>query len=150
MDGTIRARRCTLCSKSYPPHIERCPIHGTDTWAMYKSGPDDDWEQHVAQSLGEGVYLDPKPAGYGFAHPRPHLEVPVTFENDRLWIKHSDLIEGGYTNLEAGTIVWVNDRFFELQGPRGPLWWVDEIVTEGAADDLTPAMFEKWRKDEDD
>ena len=122
---------------------------------MYKNGPDEDWEQRVAVHIGEGVYLEPKTA-FGYAHPRPHLTVAVSFHNDRLWIKHSDLTEGGYDNLEAGSIVWVNDRFYELQSrshvSRRPdyEWWVEEIVTEGAADDITPQMFTVWKPDEND
>lgn len=122
---------------------------------MYKNPPDEDWQQKVAMSLGEAVYLEPKLA-YGFAHPRENVSIPVQFANDRLWLRHADLTENGYTNLEAGSIVWVNDHFYELQGrshvgrKSDYWWWVEEIVTEGAADDLTPAMFEKWKKEADD
>lgn len=113
---------------------------------MYKTGPDPDWQERVASQIGEGVYLEPKLA-YGYAHPRANLSLAVSFHDDRLWIRHSDLVEGGYENLESGSIVWVNDRFYELQGRSHKTrhadywWWVEEVVTEGAADDLTPDMF---------
>lgn len=113
---------------------------------MYKTGPDADWQERVAASLGEAVFVQPELA-YGFAHPRESVSIPVSVAYDKLWFRHSDLIEAGYVNLEAGSVVWVNGRFFELQGPntlsrRGDYsWWVEEIGGEGSADHLTPEMF---------
>jgi PAS domain-containing protein len=75
--------------------------------------------------------------------------VPIHFEHDHIWIGHDDMIGVGYQFLEPGSIVFVNERFFELLGYRKAtgLWWVQEIVTEGAADDLHPAMFTEWKPD---
>jgi len=116
---------------------------------MYKNGPDDDWEERVAPTMQEGVVLKESP----YPHP-PDAQVPVSMEYNRLWLNHDDLIEVGYRNLEAGSIVFVGGRFYELQGPSqisrtsSYRWWVEEVQTEGAADDLHPAMFEQWKFDE--
>lgn len=131
--------RCTNCSIQYPPEMQQCVICDGRLWAIYKSGPDADWKERVAASLGEGVYAPT------IAYTTPHkadVTIPLHLHDGRMWLPHKDLIEeGSYVNLESGSVVYVNTRFYELQGrsrKRGDMWWVEEIVTEGAFDDMTP------------
>lgn len=126
---------------------------------MHKNDPDPDWEEKVAErirsngrSLGEGIYIPPDPKiAWTTVHP-PDASMNLTFANDRLWIKHDDLLEVGYLHMEPDKVVFVNGAFYELQAYHRPTqsWWVEEIVVDGASEDLTPAMFTKWKKDADD
>lgn len=34
------ARRCSLCARNYSPGIVKCPVCGTDTWAVQDEQPD--------------------------------------------------------------------------------------------------------------
>lgn len=146
-EGEIRAQRCTYCSIQYPPAARKCPICGNDNlWAIYKSGPDEDWEERVRQSLGEatphnlGVSEDGEIA-YTMMH-KPDVTVALHISDGMMWIPHKILIEeGGYINLEVGSIVFVNNRFYELQARskrKGDMWWVEELVIDGCFDDVTP------------
>lgn len=117
---------------------------------MYKSGPDDDWQERVAQSLGEGVYLDPPKIGYVEAHPNPDANIPLHVVDGQLWFGHHELIGIGYKHLEPGKIVLVGGRFYELNGysQKWNAWWIEEIPVDGAADDLTPEMFTVWKPED--
>lgn len=154
--GFAQSRRCSQCSIQYPPEITKCLVCEGPATPMYKSGPDEDWKEKVESALGvESLETGGSKIAYTQAHPRHDIQLPVAFENDRLWISHNDLTEAGYLNLEAGSVVWVNDKFYELQGRssrtrmRAFYWWVEEIVTEGAADDLTPEMFTRVNPEDD-
>ena len=145
MEGEVRSRRCTLCSIQYPRFIVVCRVCGGETWAIYKSGPDPDWQQKVARSLGEGLRPEDTEDGVPqIAYTLPHradVTIPLHVSDARLWFPHAALIEeGGYGNLEAGSIVFVNNRFYELVGHSDSkgMWWVEEIVTDGIFDDVTP------------
>lgn len=141
-EGEVRAQRCTFCSIQYPPLANRCAICGNEKlWAIYKSGPDPDWEERVRSSLGEQT---PPEAAPKIAYTTPHkadVSIPLHLYEGLMWLPHVALIEAGYINLEVGSIVFVNNRFYELQARskrRGDMWWVEEIVTDGAFDDVTP------------
>lgn len=64
------------------------------------------------------------------------------------WVKHHELIEGGYSHLEDFSIVYIDGRFYELQGhtraaqrilgrqlaneplasyPDAGIWWIEEV-----------------------
>jgi PAS domain-containing protein len=142
-EGTVRARRCTLCSIQYPAFIQVCRVCGTETWAIMKSGPDTDWEEKVRRSLGEEAEppADDVPSiAYVMPH-RADVSIPLHVSEGHMWLPHEELIvEGGYGNLESGSVVFVNNRFYELFGyseSRG-MWLVEEIVTDGAFDHITP------------
>jgi hypothetical protein len=109
---------------------------------MYKNGPDEDWEQRVARSLGEGVYISPQPIAYTVQHPAG-VEMPLHIWEGRAWMPHATLTEAGYKYLETGSIVLVNNRFYELEGysESRQMWWVEEVPVDGQADYLTPKMF---------
>lgn len=109
---------------------------------MFKTGPDPDWRERVEASLGEGAWVDPPTIAYAVQHP-PDVDLPLHVSEGRLWLSHGGLIEAGYSYLEAGSVVFVGNRFYELVGhsdSRG-MWWVEEIVTDGAFDDVTPEQI---------
>src|SRR5690349_7677635 len=73
-DGEVKARRCSICSIQYPPYVEVCRVCDGETFALFKSGPDADWEDQVqrrltelGRSLGEGVLLPADPQSYKIA-----------------------------------------------------------------------------------
>jgi hypothetical protein len=134
------AKRCSTCAINYPLFIEVCRVCGEETWTMYVTSPQEDWEEVVAEMLG----ADTPPAESVYFHPHDAL-CRVSFRSTRLWIAHADLLAVGYYALEDGSIVFVNGRFYELEGfdRLNKEWWVDEIETEGAADNLHPSMFER-------
>lgn len=127
------SRRCTDCSINYPNEMMVCQVCGDKTWGMSTTQPDDDWEENAARLLGkvssESLY--------------PHPEAAMAYRwkwGERLWFKHEDLIRAGYAYLEAGTIVFVNHKFCELEGysAKHEAWWVSEIETEGVFENATP------------
>jgi hypothetical protein len=142
-EGEIQSQRCTYCSIQYPPQANKCGICGNEKlWAIYKSGPDKDWKERVAASLGEAT---PPEAVPDIAYTLPHkadVSIPLHVHSGLMWLPHEALTnEGGYINLEPGSVVFVNNRFYELQARskrQGDMWWVEEIVTDGAFDDVTP------------
>lgn len=142
-EGEVRAQRCTYCSIQYPPLANKCAICGNEKlWAIYKSGPDPDWEERVRQSLGEATPPEAVPEiAYTMMH-KPDVTVALHISDGLMWLPHKILIEeGGYINLEVGSIVFVNDRFYELQARskrKGDMWWVEELVIDGCFDDVTP------------
>lgn len=140
-EGEVKSQRCTDCGIQYPPEAKVCPICGNPRlWAIYKTGPDPDWEDRVRASLGEGSYASPPEIAYTTPH-KADVSIPLHVFDARLWLPHVALIEAGYINLEAGSVVFVNNRFYELWGRskrQGDMWWVEEIVIDGAFDNVTP------------
>lgn len=142
-EGEVRAQRCTYCSIQYPPDAKKCPICGNEgLWAIYKSDPDPDWMERVSSSLGEAT---PPEAVPKIAYTTPHkadVSIPLHLFENLMWLPHKELVEeGGYINLEVGSIVFVNNRFYELQARSkraGDMWWVEEVVVDGVFDDVTP------------
>lgn len=51
-----------------------------------------------------------------------------TDEKGRLWVTHHELLDAGYSNLESFSIVYLNGKFYELQGHANSAnaWWVEE------------------------
>lgn len=137
--------RCTTCGISYPPTMTRCLVPDCQEalWAQYNDPPDEDWHEKVAEKGGI-------PAVYSAVHPADAW-VNVVMLKDHLFCKHEHLLKVGYTTLEAGSIVYINDAFYELEGysPSTGYWLITEIVPEGMADDLHPSMFEQWKFDEE-
>lgn len=138
----VRAMRCTFCSIQYPPAVTRCPIcENKYLWAIYKSGPDPDWRERVRDSLG----LDPQVPTIAYTSPhQADLEIPLHVWDGRMWLSHDELTKAGYVNLSEDSIVFVGNRFYELQGRRkrgGDMWWVEEVVVDGCFDDVTPEQI---------
>jgi hypothetical protein len=133
-----KARRCTLCSINYPPEIKNCLICGGVLWGLYREDaePDEDWKDKVKAAHG----IDPLAV---YQHP-PDGRCTRYQHNDSLWFKHDDLLAIGYSMLEEGSIVYVNEEFHELQfyWPVEKCWNVKIIPHEGVFDDATPEDFE--------
>lgn len=132
------AMRCSICGISYPPQITQClvPDCSGQLWPQHVDGPDEDWQEQVAAKAGI-------PLLYSTAHP-PNAGCEIREYRGHLFVKHDDLLRVGYINLEAGRIVLLHERFFELAGysQSTGYWWIVEVVTEGSADELHPDMFE--------
>lgn len=138
------AKRCSICGISYPPEYEWClvPYCQDALWTQFVNPPDEDWQEKVAELAGI-------PPVYSAAHP-PNAGCEIREFRGHLFARHDDLISCGYQALEAGRIVYLHERFFELVGysESTGYWWIVEIVTEGAGDELHPSMFEPVDADE--
>jgi hypothetical protein len=46
-----------------------------------------------------------------------------------LWVTHQELLECGYINLCDFDVVYLNGKFYELQGhsDKANAWWIEEI-----------------------
>jgi hypothetical protein len=134
------AMRCSLCGISYPPGYTHCllPDCQGSLWAQFKDGPDDDWQELVAEKAGVPIL-------YSAVHP-PNGRCEVREYHGHWFVKHDDLITLGYQALEGGSIIRINEVFYELAGysQSTGYWWVEVIEIEGAAEELHPAMFERW------
>lgn len=137
------ARRCSDCNISYPTSFALCEVCGKPTWYNGAADPDEDWKELAAwrKKLAADEQATEKAR---YPHP-PDATCQVREIHGRLWISHDKLIELGYLNLEAGSIVFVNNTFYELEGFNGRgftrNWWVSELETEGVFDALTPDDF---------
>lgn len=47
------------------------------------------------------------------------------------WVTHAELLENEYESLEDFTIVYLNGKFYELQGfsNAAEAWWIEEVET---------------------
>lgn len=52
---TPKSMRCTDCSIQVPTSFRKCPICMGALWALFKSGPDEDWYSRVVEELG-GIF----------------------------------------------------------------------------------------------
>jgi len=106
---------------------------------MYKTGPDEDWREKVRKSLGFDPPEEEQKVAFALPHP-PDLSIALHIADGRMWVPHDVLIDAGYSYLEDGSIVFVNNRFYELIGysQSRKMWWVEELVVDGAFDDITP------------
>lgn len=59
--------------------------------------------------------------------------------DDRHWVSHAELLENEYESLEDFSIVYLNGKFWELQGyvEKANAWWIEEV--DGEAPDAPPA-----------
>jgi hypothetical protein len=140
------AMRCTTCGISYPPSMTRCLVPDCQEllWAQFVDPPDEDWHEKVAEKGGI-------PAVYSAVHPSDAWATVVELK-DHLFVKHNRLLQVGYKNLEAGSIVYINETFYELEGysQSTDYWLITQIVPEGMFDELHPSMFEQWKFDADE
>lgn len=62
-----------------------------------------------------------------------------TDKNGLLWVTHADLLANEYESLEDFSIVYLNGKFYELQGfaEEPQAWWIEEVPM-GEADGETP------------
>lgn len=127
-----------MCGISWPPEFDHCPKCGDGVWQQHHTDPDPDWQDEL-----EEVEIEEP----GFDGPYPHPpdgRCDVHEVRGHLFLKHAALIAHGYRWLEDGSIVYLNDTFYELEGysQSTGYWLVSIVETEGAADDLHPSMFE--------
>jgi hypothetical protein len=125
----MAAKRCSSCSINFPTTTDRCPKCGGSIWWNSEANPDADWQEH-AQAGPESASSIERLAQL-YTHPAD-ARVPVHVRNGRAFLTHDHLIGVGYLNLEPGSIVFVNDRFFELNGHNKKTreWWVEEIIPD--------------------
>lgn len=77
-----------------------------------------------------------------FVRPYPHRYNAVAriYEaaDGRLWVTHEELLEAGYQSIEADTVLWLNNTFYEVQGysSTGGSWWIEAIDPEAEFADL--------------
>jgi hypothetical protein len=126
--------------------MSRClvPDCQEQLWPQYVDPPDADWHEKVAEKGGI-------PAIYSAVHPADAW-VNIMELKDHLFVKHQHLLNVGYTSLQADSIVYLNDTFYELEGysQTTGYWLISKVEIEGAADELHPAMFEQWKFDADE
>ena len=137
---TIKSRRCSTCGINYPPFVSVCRVCEEETWANSRATPDEDWTQLVEmhkKHRDDGV---------------PPSIIPHRHDNQariykdsegRLWVTHAELLDNGYRFIDDSTIVFLNGKFYEcvVYVDKAGSWWIKEIVVDGAADHLEPAMF---------
>lgn len=129
------AQRCSACNVDYPNYreFETCPICSADTW-KHTADFDSDYRDriHAAHAPKSALQL----AGL-YPHD-PEARVQIYQRRGRKFIRHQDLLDVGYLNLEDFSIVYVNGTFYELQGhgpsyrltgkyDPGGVWWVEPI-----------------------
>jgi PAS domain-containing protein len=51
--------------------------------------------------------------------------------NGLIWVTHEELLNCGYRNIEDFDIVYLNERFYELQGYMRAVrsWWIEVVDT---------------------
>lgn len=141
-DYSIKSRRCSICGINFPPYVAVCRVKkcGETTWANSKHGPDDDWSELVAMHDKRNAD-DEAPSVY----PHHHDNSAKVYRDsgDRLWVTHEALLGNGYRAITEDTIVYLNEKFYELQvfAQKAGAWLLEEIVVDGAADSLEPSMF---------
>lgn len=75
------------------------------------------------------------------SYPHRHNNAAPIYELDgKLWVTHADLLDNEYESLEDFSIVYLNGKFYELQGyvNKPDAWWIEEVET----DNVTPDSLE--------
>lgn len=54
-------------------------------------------------------------------------------KNGQMWVSHADLLANEYEYMEDFSIVYLNGKFYELQGylPKVNAWWIEPVPIEG-------------------
>ena len=63
-------------------------------------------------------------------YPHRHDNSARIYRKDgQLWVTHTELLQSGYRNIEDFDIVYLNDKFYELQGfvEKPDAWWIEEV-----------------------
>jgi len=71
-------------------------------------------------------------------------------KRDLLWVTHQELLNCGYINLEDFNVVYLNGKFYELQGysHTANSWWISEVSLDENEDPST--LFPLSIKEYDD
>lgn len=70
-------------------------------------------------------------------YPHRHDAKARIYEKDGiLWVTHADLLGAEYEAIEDFMIVYLNGKFYELQGYANEpdAWWIEEVVNEDGED----------------
>lgn len=65
---------------------------------------------------------------------------PVYLKDGKHYVSHADLLAMEYGFLEDFSIVYVNGKFWELQGyiEKPNAWWIEPVETEGVVANAPP------------
>lgn len=67
-------------------------------------------------------------------YPHRHDNAAPVYEDKdgKYWVSHADLLANDYANIEDFDIVYLNGKFWELQGyaEKPNAWWVEPVVGE--------------------
>lgn len=102
---------------------------------------DANWEDAARALLGEEPDFM-----FIFIELYPHQadnNVPVIEDQGQLWVTHRNALEAGYSAIESGTILYLNNTFYEVQGwnDKTDCWWVTKIDPEAEFAEL-PVLSE--------
>lgn len=122
----MASQRCPQCAINYPANFLTCLVKDCRTALLTSPHgvADPGWQEKVSKRNAQGG---------------------VDIHTDRrgqTWISKSDAERLAYI-VEIGTILEVGDTFFEVSGwsPTKEAYWLEEVIVDGAADSLEPAMF---------
>ena len=132
----MAANRCVVCSINFPPHITQCPVCEESLLLSPYSLADENWEDAARSLLEEGPEFM-----FIFFELYPHKadnNVPTRLESGQLWVDHRHVLEAGYGGVEDGTILFLNNIFYEVQGwsNKREAWWIQEIDPASEFDDV--------------
>lgn len=135
------ANRCPACSINYPHNVTQCLVCDGGLLFSPYGAVDANWEDMAREKLGE----DPEFL-FIFVDLYPHTadnNVPVYENSGVLWVTHRNALEAGYSGIESGTILYLNNTFYEVQGwdDKHDRWWIEEINPEAEFDDI-PVLSE--------
>ena len=73
-------------------------------------------------------------------YPHKHNNAAPVYEDKdgKYWVSHADLLANEYECLEDFSVVYLNGKFWELQGyaEKPNAWWIEQV--EGVAPDAPP------------
>lgn len=135
----MAAQRCSLCSFDYPTNIQRCLICMERTWFLKSEDPPDDWRQQVKERKAKQQEDTQSMYPHRFDN-----KARIYEGKGNLWVTHAELLDAGYKSIEAGTILYLNETFYEVAGfaESAESWWIEEVPVEGVGESLEPAMFD--------
>jgi len=113
------ALRCSFCAYNYPHDLatQKCPVCDQQLALFNDLEPMEDWEEIVHNAIKD----------------RPNSVAILQLDDPYpqwLFVRHQDLLDLGYENLEDFDVVTINGAKYELQGylSEAECWWVEEIV----------------------
>ena len=71
-------------------------------------------------------------------YPHKHDNAAPVYKDKhgKLWVSHADLLANEYEYMEDFSIVYLNGKFYELQGyvQKANAWWIEPVDSEGVMD----------------
>ena len=137
-------KRCTVHGINFPPQNIACKVVGCEEelWPLYSDQPDEDWAE-VTNAINRDAKLEDDEIIHTMPHRYDAKARIYTGENGMLWVAHAELLYNGYRGVTDGTIVFLNNTFYEVQGfvEKAGAWWVEKVEVVNAAENLTPEQF---------